>query len=175
MPNSDEKKPKPPPWRHSDAKKQLAKDILDGKTDDKDPKQVHEMRAEYTEYKLANFRTNFKNLQTSLSTLQDRADDDEAAFIHDEGLNLRANNKPYPRWGGTEAEKLLQEDIDNGRNLTMKPRELQATRAEYSAYPLKVFRDHVQQEIRSRRERPYWMARKREKEEKKKRKGQKRT
>jgi hypothetical protein len=80
---------------------------------------------------------------------------------HDEALNLRANNKPYPRWGGTIAEDLLRFDIDVGKHETMKPREIQATRPEYSLYPLKVFRDHVQQERRARCERSYWLARRR--------------
>jgi hypothetical protein len=67
-----------------------------------------------------------------------------AAFHHDEALNLRANNKPYPRWGGGVAERILKIDIDAGKHETMKPGELQATRPEYSQHPLKVFRDHVQ-------------------------------
>jgi hypothetical protein len=53
--------------------------------------------------------------------------------------------------------------IDAGKHETMKPRELQATRPEYSLYPLKVFRDHVQQERRARCERSYWLARKKRK------------
>jgi hypothetical protein len=101
--------------------------------------------------------------------------EDKAAFLHDEALNLRANNKPYPRWGGTVAEDLLKTDIDEGKHETMKPRELQATRPEYSLYPLKVFRDHVQQELRARCERSYWLARHQEetKQEKKKHQRQK--
>jgi hypothetical protein len=161
---------KPPKWQYSDAKKQLEMDILDGKTDGKTPKQVYEMRAEYKEYALKNFRPNFNRLKETLRGLQDRADEDEAAFLHDEALNLRANNKPYPRWGGTIAEDLLKIDIDAGKHETMKPRDLQATRPEYSLYPLKVFRDHVQQERRARCERSYWLARNREVKEKKRKK-----
>ena len=81
-------------------------------------------------------------------------------FLHDQALNLQANNKPYPRWGGSIAERLLKVDIDVGKHEIMKPRHLQATRTEYSFYPPKVFRDHVQQEIHGRRERSYWLAQK---------------
>jgi hypothetical protein len=109
-------------------------------------------------------------LKETLQGLKDRADKDEAAFLHDEALNLRVNNKPYPRWGGTIAEDLLKIDIDAGKHETMKPRELQATRPEYSLYPLKEFRDHVQQERRGRCERSYWLARNREVKEKKRKK-----
>jgi hypothetical protein len=157
MPNAEKK---PPKWQHSDAKKELERDILDGKTDGKTPKQVYEMRAEYKQYAFKNFSPNFNRLKKTLQGLQDRADEDEAAFLQDEALKLRVNNKPYPRWGGTVAERLLKIDIDAGKHETMKPRELQATRPEYSPYPLKVFRDHVQQELRARCERSYWLARK---------------
>jgi hypothetical protein len=156
MSNSKTKLPK---WQDSDAKQQLVRDILDGKTDGKMPKQVYEMHAEYKNYKYKNFSPNFNRLKKALKNIQDRADEDEAAFLHDETLNLRANNKPYPRWGGTVAERLLKIDIDAGKHNTMKPRELQATRPEYSPYPLKVFRDHVQQERRARCESSYWLAR----------------
>jgi hypothetical protein len=98
---------------------------------------------------------------------------DQRSVLHDEALNLRANNKPYPRWGGTVAEDLLKIDIDEGKHETMKPRELQATRPEYSLYPLKVFRDHVQQERRARCGRNYWLARHQEMKEKKKQQRQK--
>ena len=148
------------------AKKLLSKDILDGKTSGKKLKQVYEMHAVYKQYAYNNFRANLRCLKINLQELQDRADEDLAAFLHDEALDLRAN-KPYPRWGGSVAEELLKRDIDNGRLETMKPQQLQATRPQYSPYPLKVFRDHVQQELRSRRERSYWLARRRQKEKEK--------
>lgn len=82
------------------------------------------------------------------------------------------NNTSYPRWHGSAAQKLLKEDVSNKLQEAMKPRELRLTRPEYQEFPLKVFRDHVQQEIRERKERPYWMARaakkKKEKANKKK-------
>jgi len=162
--------PAPPEWRYSEAKKQLARDILAGKTKGKKPKQVHESRPMYEQYKLSNFRTNFTNLKATLEGLQRRAESDEAAFLHDEALNLRTNNKPYPRWGGSVAERFLKIDIDAGKHKVMEPLQLHKTRPEYSPYPLTVFRDHIHQELRGRRERPYWMARREEAEKKKKKK-----
>jgi len=161
-----------PPWRYSDAKKQLIKDILDGTTDGKKPKEVHESRPEFKERKLSSFRGYLYTLRKALQEQKGRADADKAAFLHDEALKLRENNKPYPCWGGSVAERKLKIDIDAGKHKTMKPRQLQATRPQYAPYPPKVFKDHIQQEIRSRCERSYWMARRAELEAKKKKKEQ---
>ena len=68
------------------------------------------------------------------------------------------------RWQGTQAEAFLKADISQNLQVNQKPKELWVTRPEYKAYPLNVFRDHIQQELRARRERPYWMARRAEKE-----------
>jgi hypothetical protein len=82
-----------------------------------------------------------------LSTYKKEAE--MAGFFHSDDKTLRKHI----------AERLLKIDIDAGKHNTMKPRELQATRPEYSPYPLKVFRDHVQQERRARCESSYWLAR----------------
>ena len=58
----------------------------------------------------------------------------------------------------------VAEGISQNLQVNQKPKELWVTRPEYKAYPLNVFRDHIQQELRARRERPYWMARRAEKE-----------
>jgi hypothetical protein len=67
----------------------------------------------------------------------------------------------YPVWAGSEAARLLKIDVDNGRHLTMKPRELYALddRPEYRIWPLKVFRKHIHQEVRSRKTQAYWLHR----------------
>jgi hypothetical protein len=162
---------KPPPWRTSHAKVLLIKDIVDGTIDDDmAPKQVFVMRPEFQLYTYNNFATNLRNLRKTVAKQQDLADDDEAAFAHDELLGLRVNSKPYPRWQGSVAEQLLKQDIDNGRHVSMKPRELKESRAEYGPYPGTIFRDHIHQELRARMERPYWLARRKEKEEAKRKK-----
>ena len=156
------------PWQYSDAKKLLTKDILDKKIDGLTSKEVFALRPEFQHYKYKNFYTNLRNLRSSLAELQGFADEDAAALAHDTKLNLLVNNnKPYPRWQGTDAERLLKQDLDNGRHENMAPRELKASRPEYKPYPGKVFLDHIHQELRSRKERPYWLARHKEKEEEK--------
>jgi len=158
----------PAPWKHSNAKKLLAQDILDGKTNGKSPKEVYSMHPEYKLYNYTNFSTNLRNLKESLLELSKRAAVDEAAFRHDESLGgLKQNSKPYPRWGGQPVQVLLKKDIDEGKHQTMTPEALRNSRQEYLLFPKKIFRDHIYQELRERRERPYWLARKREKEMKK--------
>jgi len=161
--------PKPPPWRYSDAKKRLTKEILDGTIAGKGAQEVHAMHADYFQYNYDNFSTNLRNLRALLVKNQGSADSDAAALAHDEALGLLGkNSKPYPRWQGSEAERCLQQDIDNNKHKIMTPQQLKATRQQqYGPYPLKVFSDHIQQELRARRERPYWMARKAEKEARK--------
>lgn len=56
----------------------------------------------------------------------------------------------------------------------MEPRELKAARPEYTPFPSDVFSGHIQQELRARKERPYWLARRKEKEEEKSKKNKKR-
>jgi len=70
------------------------------------------------------------------------------------------------RWQSTVAETLLKWGLDVGRHLDMPPRKLQETGPEHAPCPGKVFRDHVHQELRARKE-PCWMARRKEKEEEK--------
>jgi len=85
-----------------------------------------------------------------------------AALAHDLLLPPRAATDPrgsYPRWDGSKAQRLLKLDIDSGEHKKMKPEKLHATRTEYQDFPLKVFRDHINQETKSRREKAYWLNR----------------
>jgi hypothetical protein len=70
-------------------------------------------------------------------------------------------------WHGTEAERLLKEDVKNSLHKTMKPRKLHLTRKEYRAFELDIFRGHIYQETRSRLESGYWLVKKRKKAKKK--------
>lgn len=160
----------PEPWRNSRAKKLLVKDIVDGKISGMTAEQVHKTRPEYSAYVYSKFRGYFSYLVGKHGDLLSLANEDGAALAHDLALGLRVNSKPYPRWDGSEAEALLKNDLDNGKHLHMKPRDLQLSRPQYSEFPGKVFRDHIQQELRARKERPYWLARRKEKEEAKRQK-----
>lgn len=159
------------PWHHSDAKKLLIQDIKDGIVGTVEsglhPSQVYVMRPEYAEYDYSRFVKYLYDLRLKYDDLRHLAYVDDQALSHDLALGLRKNSRPYPIWQGSEAERLLKEDLDAGADLVMKPAELRASRPEYLVWPLDVFRNHIHQELRARRERPYWMARKQKKEEEK--------
>jgi len=172
MSNSLTVEVKPTPWQNSYAKKLLTQDILDGKIDGMSVEEVHNFRPEYGVYKFERFKINLKNLISKYEDFTKRAQYDNEALAHDLALNLQVQSKPYPTWQGSVAEQCLKEDIDQGKHLDIKPQQLLESRPEYSPWSnhLKVFRDHIQQEVRARKERPYWMARRKEKEEEKQKK-----
>ena len=171
---ADEEYDGPVPWEFSEAKKLLERDIIDGRVGSVAtglaPKQVYAMRKEYADYEYPMFVRRLYALRVKYEKLLELAAEDEEALAHDLQLGLRINSKPYPRWPGSDAERLLTQDIKAGKHLEMKPRQLQASRPEYAPWaPFpKVFRDHIHQELRAQLERPYWLARRKEKEEQKK-------
>ena len=140
------------------------KDIVEGRvTESMKPKEVHTMRPEYAApYKSTNFSTNLRNLHAAIKVDQGKAASDAAALEHDRNLHPVAafTSKGYPRWEGSDAERLLKEDFDAGLDENKEPKVLHQTRPEYEGFPLKVFRDHIHQERRSRTGRSYWMNRK---------------
>jgi len=156
------------PWMYSKARELLVEDIKDGTVyAGMHPTQVFIMRPEYSDYDYDFFAKKLDTLQDSLHELKTLAHIDAQALAHDLALGLRQNSKPYPVWQGSVAEGLLREDLDDGVDLYMKPQEMHATRPEYQLWPLVVFRNHIHQELRARKERPYWMNRKKKKEEEK--------
>ena len=67
-------------------------------------------------------------------------------------LTLLTNHRGELRWEGSEAERLLRLDMDEGKHTTMTPFDLYCSRSEYSDhYPLKVSRKHIDQEERPRK------------------------
>lgn len=149
------------PWQHSEAKKVLTSDILDGSaSSDMSWRQVFAMREDlYTPYK-KNFATNLRNLRKSLKSLQERADEDRAAVVHDLALFPRSSVNPRgePRFDGSEAQRLLKQDVaneDEGEGL--KPMAFWLSRDEYQVFRLVVFRDHLYQERNQRLRKSYWL------------------
>jgi hypothetical protein len=93
---------------------------------------------------------------------QSRAGSDNAIIRHDLQVRPRMAMTPrgYPRCDGHAANTLLKLDFDaieEGLTEEMAPIQWQQSRDEYKEFPLQVFRDHIHQEKRSRRARPYWM------------------
>jgi hypothetical protein len=149
------------PWQHSEAKSVLTSDIFEGTLvkPEMTAQQVLATRAElYAPYK-KNFATNLRNLRRSLKALQGRADEDQAAVVHDLERFPRSmvNPRGHPRFDGSAAQRLLKQDVDNGEDVGVKPMAFRNTRPEYEQFPLKVFRDHLSHERQRRVESSYWL------------------
>jgi hypothetical protein len=163
----------PSPWEHSKAKKLLYKDLVDGiVTADMKPKQVYDMRREFQQYQLKNFRNNLKTLREDLTRKIESAAFDSQALAKDREIFPRSEFAAggYPRWDGSEAQQLFLHDFEHGKHTEMKPAELHQTRQAYLLFPLDVFRNHIYQEKREKLESPYWLNKKAAKEEEKQQK-----
>jgi len=154
---------KPPPsWRSSPAKKLLRKGILSGEfPEGMDAEAVYGCSTEFRQYPWTNFKTNLTNLRAALKREIERAEKDAANFAVDIQLRpaVAVAAQGYPTWAGSEAARLLKDDVDDGEHLVMTPKALHESRPVYQAWPLTVFRNHIQQEIRSRKTQAYWLHR----------------
>ena len=115
-----------------------------------DAADVYKMRPEYKKFPFEWFKPNLKNLRKKIESERTRAETDAAAYRHDRQLllTLRANCPPVIEWHKSQAKYLLRQDIEDGKNKVMAPSELYSTRAEYQEFTLKVFRNHIYQEIK---------------------------
>lgn len=152
-------------WRI--AKAILKKELLNGSvgvgSKDPPPREVWNSRSEYKAVEYANFRTNLNQLRKKARVQKANEVRDRLALSNDRKLNQ--NNKtppafPYPRWDTTSAKRFLGLDIDAKLNETMKPSQLRNTREVYKLFPLDVFRNHINQEVKSRRESSYYLDKK---------------
>jgi hypothetical protein len=133
------------------------------------PKVAYNMRGEYNNVEYCHFRTNLNSLRKSLKVTNDRAMADKAAVSHDQEQQLLVHQDLMrtrtianpPHWDMSEAQRFLKLDVDDGKHCTMLPKELRMTREEYKVFSLDVFRKHIHQEVRSRKETAYWQVRRR--------------
>lgn len=160
----------PPVWKGSKEKLILYNDIVAGVVkEESKPKDVYEMHdGIYKKFVYTNFRSNLRTLKNMVKEQMEQATDDATALDHDLAIVGNYYSSTKPRWHNSDAEKLLKEDIDAGRHNRIdpktgepiKPSKFRLDRLEYRVFDLDVFRNHIYQELRARRERPYWMAKK---------------
>jgi len=152
---------KVPPWRNSPAKAQLRAGILSGLYNElMDAETIYGSDVIFHQYKWENFKTNLTNLRDSLGREVARAFKDAVNVAADKQRHAAAAAASGVKiWAGSEAERLLKDDIDNDRHVGMEPRQLKDTRPEYHQWSLKEFRDHVEQEKRCRKTQAYWLHR----------------
>jgi hypothetical protein len=162
--NEKKTKPKEPTikWRKSKAKKLLYRDMMEGRvTLDKDDllddekmtlREIYVLRPEFGEYHYDKFSGRVSTLRKAIKAANSRAAQDQEAFD-----NFKARHPPsllshkgYIQWQGSDAQKQVLEDIEEGLNETMAKMELWEFRSVYfENFPLKEFRDKLNQEIRT--------------------------
>ena len=162
--------PVPPKWPKSLAKIALQELIEAGFDRDNEGnelslKNILEMDERF--YLYPSFKTYLHDLRKNINQLQLNADRDQHAINHHlekyppsqmdaRRLDIHGHWIQYPKWQGSIAKDMLlqdltyliQHDLLRGPN-SIKPELLRLSSEEYKKYPLKVFRDHIHQEIRS--------------------------
>jgi hypothetical protein len=162
--------PLPPNWPKSLAKLHLGELIEVGfDRDDEGNELPHEeildMDERFSLY--PEFKTYLKQMRDRINTLQLNADRDQIAIQHHllkyppssmdaPRLDIHGNMVQYPKWQGSVAKDMLLRDLTYmiehdllcGPN-RITPNNLWLSDGEYKKYPLKVFREHIYQAIRS--------------------------
>jgi hypothetical protein len=149
-------------WKNSEAKRLLVEDLKAGRiplcSSDMPAQDVYLFRVEFTCFPFEAFRSNLHRLRKKYSEQQENAEEEDVALAHDRALFPKKlqNERGEARWEGSDAERLLRVDIDNGLHMEMSPMELWKSRREYKDnFTNKVFRKHIYQEVRSRKYRAY--------------------
>ena len=101
---------------------------------------------EGTEYN-STFTSRLLALRKSVKEDNGRADKDIEAFEIAKSNHPPPafNHRGEPQWNGSDAQRLLVEDMDNKLHFDLKPEHLWETREEYQLFHLTTFRDHVHQ------------------------------
>ena len=146
-------------WRNSKAKIKAYDDLVAGDIplvvvdeSQEDILRYWNLREEYKLYDPDQFKERLDSLRKTISERNERARDDLEAYQHFKARHLPsiATKKGYIQWQNSIAQALALEDIDFGLLDEMTKKELYESRVEYYAnFPLDVFRDRINQEIRT--------------------------
>jgi hypothetical protein len=156
-------------WQHSKAKQYLRAEIVAGNiTEAMAPKAVFEMLPQrHKAWGYKNFPSRLRSLRGTIKRDYARMQVDCESYGHDLALllPLRESQPPKPApWHKSKAFELLKVDIDNGLHKTTKPMALWATRPEYQAFSLTIFRNHIYQEVDARSKRSWRFEKKKRKQ-----------
>jgi hypothetical protein len=162
--------PLPPKWPKSLAKVHLRELIEVGFDRDNEGnnlpiQDIFEMDERFSLY--PSFQKYLHDMRNNVNQLQLNADRDQRAINHHlekyppsqmdaRRIDIHGNWIQYPKWQGSIAKVMLlqdlifviQHDFLRGPN-RIKPEKWWLSSSEYKKYPLKVFREHIYQEIRS--------------------------
>ena len=140
-------------WRDSEAKKFLQQDLISGDipldSSTLAPQEVYLQRTAFADFgEYDKFPARLRGLRSQITDKNNRGASDSIALAHDRRIFPKPthNGRGEPRWEGSDAERLLKLDIDEGKHKTMQPKELHQSRGEFQNYKLKLFREHIYQE-----------------------------
>jgi hypothetical protein len=117
-------------------------------------KEAHNQRPEYEEVGIKKFKRNFENLRRAIGKEMNRAFRDTVGLTRDRQLHPvpAYNQQGDRRWEGSDAQRLLRQDMKQNLHKAQQPQELWNTRSEYSHYSLPTFRNHIyKEELRNKR------------------------
>jgi len=150
-------------WQKSEAKRLLEKDIHSGNvplyaTDANGQstmklEDIYYSRVEFTEYLYSKFSSRLSSLRNTVKKDTSRAALDQEAFEsykQNHPALAYFSHKGYIQWQGSEAQRLCLEDLKEKRHENVSRKDFFGSRPEYyENFPLDVFRDKVNQEIRT--------------------------
>jgi len=150
--------PKPKPWQHSIAKKDLKRALLNPASP------IHKMSVvdirnsddRYKQY--PNFEKYYKELKERVEAEKKQVQQDDIAAERHMKHNPRStlNKRGYPHWDTHAAKSLLEVDIANKMHQKMKPSLLRDTRDEYKEFPVDVFAKRVNREVSKQMAAGFW-------------------
>jgi len=150
--------PKPKPWQHSQAKKDLKKALLNPTSP------IHDMSIAAIKASDKRFMQ-YPNFEKYYKDLKKRVEEEKRIVrIDDIAAEEHINNNPtpeknargYQNWKRHPAKALLEVDVANKLHKKMKPKQLRKTRDEYKTIPVDIFGKRVHQEVDKQRSAKYW-------------------
>lgn len=147
----------PPKWRNSAAKRLLEEALNNGSiplsASEMAPDVVYIQHIQFNDFPYPQFRDRLRDMRKRIHEAKQQAASDSDALDRDMQRHPRAavDSRGVPRWESSLAEASLKADIANGRQTSMKPKELRASKNEYMNFPLTTFREHVYQEVKRRK------------------------
>jgi hypothetical protein len=105
------------------------------------PRAVYRLRPEYQEHEYEQFRDRLNDYRKKTKEKKIRSQEDFEAMQQDRQIHPTAthDHRGGPRWEGSEAQKLLREDVKTGTDRTMTPLELWASKEAYKKHDKGIF------------------------------------
>jgi hypothetical protein len=161
--------PRVVPWAKSEAKQLLCKLLADESSyvhaSGMGVDEIYNSDPLFKQYKIENFKTNYRNLSAKLKVERSSIEFDQEAFEREKQKFPRKDQteRGYKFWDGHQAQQLMRDDVKNNLTTSLKPSILREMRSEYQEFPLEVLRQHKYQEERRQRENVYWQKKRNDK------------